>query len=100
MLSKKEMYRYAGDLSQLFYARQYRLGGGRADGMRAVDVKDVYKRQPVYDMEKTKPTEQIMMQLYPEIYSCIGCNACTKACTQELKVMQYIACLLYTSRCV
>ena len=38
MLSKKEMYRYAGDLSQLFYARQYRLVGGRADGMRAVDV--------------------------------------------------------------
>ena len=32
-----------------------------------------------------------MMQLYPEIYSCIGCNACTKACTQELNVMQYIA---------
>ena len=52
--------------------------------------------KPVYDMEKIKPTEQIMMQLYPEIYSCIGCNACTKACTQELKVMQYI-CLLYTS---
>jgi len=45
----------------------------------------------VYDMEKIKPTEQIMMQLYPEIYSCIGCNACTKACTQGLNVMQYIA---------
>ena len=35
--------------------------------------------------------KQIMMQLYPEIYSCIGCNACTKSCTQELNVMQYIA---------
>ena len=45
----------------------------------------------VYDMEKIKPTEQIMMQLYPEIYSCIGCNACTKSCTQGLNVMQYIA---------
>ena len=43
-----------------------------------------------YDMENIKPTEQVMMQLYPEIYSCIGCNACTKACTQELNVMQYI----------
>ena len=32
-----------------------------------------------------------MMELYPEIYSCIGCNACTKACTQDLNVMQYIA---------
>jgi heterodisulfide reductase subunit C len=45
----------------------------------------------VYDINKVKPTEQIMMQLYPEIYSCIGCNACTKSCTQELNVMQYIA---------
>ena len=45
----------------------------------------------VYDINEIKPTEQIMMQLYPEIYSCIGCNACTKSCTQELNVMQYIA---------
>jgi heterodisulfide reductase subunit C len=45
----------------------------------------------VYDVEKIKPTEQIMMQLYPEIYACIGCNACTKSCTQGLNVMQYIA---------
>lgn len=45
----------------------------------------------VYNIEKIKPTEQIMMQLYPEIYSCIGCNACTNSCTQSLNVMQYIA---------
>ncbi len=45
----------------------------------------------VYDINVIKPTQQIMMQLYPEIYSCIGCNACTKSCTQELNVMQYIA---------
>ena len=29
--------------------------------------------------------------LYPEIYACVGCNACTKSCTQSLNVMQYIA---------
>ena len=45
----------------------------------------------LYNIEEVKPTEQLMMQLYPEIYSCIGCNACTKACTQDLNVMQYIA---------
>ncbi len=45
----------------------------------------------VYDIEKVSPTQAIMMQLYPEIYSCIGCNACTKSCTQGLNVMQYIA---------
>ena len=45
----------------------------------------------VYDIEKIKPSVQIMMQLYPEIYACVGCNACTKSCTQNLNVMQYIA---------
>ena len=48
-----------------------------------------------YKLKDIEPTKQIMMQLYPEIYSCIGCNACTKSCTQELNVMQYIA---YTQR--
>jgi succinate dehydrogenase/fumarate reductase-like Fe-S protein len=45
----------------------------------------------VYDINEIKADAQIMMQLYPEIYSCIGCNACTKSCSQELNVMQYIA---------
>ena len=45
----------------------------------------------VYDMNEIKPEQAVMMQLYPEIYSCIGCNACTNACTQGLNVMQYIA---------
>ena len=45
----------------------------------------------VYDMTKIKVSEMVMMQLYPEIYACIGCNACTKSCTQGLNVMQYIA---------
>ncbi len=45
----------------------------------------------IYDINEIKPDQQVMMQLYPEIYSCIGCNACTKDCTQELNVMQYIA---------
>ena len=43
------------------------------------------------EIEDLKPDQQVMMELYPEIYSCIGCNACTKACTQNLNVMQYIA---------
>lgn len=45
----------------------------------------------VYDINEVKTTEQVMMQLYPEIYACVGCNACTKSCTQKLNVMQYIA---------
>lgn len=44
-----------------------------------------------YDINQIPTDESIMMQLYPEIYSCVGCNACTNACSQGLNVMQYIA---------
>src|SRR5574344_1982428 len=44
-----------------------------------------------YDIEKVSPSQAVMMQLYPEIYASVGCNACTNACTQWLNVMQYIA---------
>lgn len=45
----------------------------------------------VYNIDDITPNEQLMMQLYPEIYSCVGCDACTKACPQDINVMQYIA---------
>jgi succinate dehydrogenase/fumarate reductase-like Fe-S protein len=61
------------------------------DGMYIATLPFFPLVKKVYDINKVAPTEQIMMQLYPEIYACVGCNACTKACTQELNVMQYIA---------
>lgn len=44
-----------------------------------------------FELGKVSPDVSVMMQLYPEIYACVGCNACTKSCTQGLNVMQYIA---------
>ena len=44
----------------------------------------------VYDLRKVKPDQQIMMDLYPEIYSCITCNTCTNTCPQGIDVMHYI----------
>ena len=61
------------------------------DGMYIATLPFFPLVKQVYDIEKVSPTEQIMMQLYPEIYACIGCNACTKSCAQKLNVMQYIA---------
>lgn len=45
---------------------------------------------PPYDINKVKPDQRIMMDLYPEIYSCVSCNTCTNTCTQGLDVMGYI----------
>ena len=85
-------------------ATVYRIKGERelkvALACQTTAVNDMYVatlpffplEKQVYDIERVKPDATIMMQLYPELYSCIGCNACTKACAQELNVMQYIAC--------
>lgn len=61
------------------------------EGMYIASIPFYPTDKRTYDIEDIKPTEKIMMELYPEIYSCIGCNACTNACTQGLNVMQYIA---------
>ena len=61
------------------------------DGMYVAALPFFPLVKQVYDIDRISPTQQAMMQLYPEIYSCIGCNACTKSCTQDLNVMQYIA---------
>lgn len=44
-----------------------------------------------YNVDELSRDENIVGHLYPEIYSCIGCNTCTKGCPQGLNVMQYIA---------
>ena len=61
------------------------------EGMCVASIPFFPTDKRTYTIEELKPDVQVMMQLYPEIYSCIGCNACTKACTQDLPVMQYIA---------
>ena len=61
------------------------------EGMYIAQIPFFPTDKRTYDINELKPDENLMMQIYPEIYSCIGCNACTKACTQKLNVMQYIA---------
>ena len=54
-----------------------------------IDSFPINKR--TFNIEEIKASDNIVGQLYPEIFSCIGCNACTKGCPQSLNVMQYIA---------
>ena len=61
------------------------------EGMYVASIPFFPTDKRTYEINDIRPNQQVMMELYPEIYSCIGCNACTKACTQGLNVMQYIA---------
>jgi formate hydrogenlyase subunit 6/NADH:ubiquinone oxidoreductase subunit I len=47
-------------------------------------------QRPVYDLDELKANVQTFQKLYPEIFRCVACNTCTKACPQDLEVMDYI----------
>lgn len=47
-------------------------------------------QKPIYDIRKLRPDVTAFQKLYPEVFRCVACNTCTKACPQELEVMDYI----------
>ena len=47
-----------------------------------------------YCLEALSPEGEAILDLYPEITRCFGCNTCTKACPQELDVLNYMAAAL------
>lgn len=61
------------------------------EGMYIAALPSFPLAKAVYNINDIPHDKTVMMQLYPEIYACIGCNACTKACPQGLNVMKYIA---------
>ncbi len=44
-----------------------------------------------YNVEELKANGEQIIELYPEITKCLGCNSCTNVCPQNLKVMKYIS---------
>jgi len=82
------VYRIKGD---------YRLRIGLA--CQAVVEPEMYLAQipffpaekAIYDIEELKPTPEQLFQIYPEILRCLSCGTCTKACPQEIDVMDYMA---------
>jgi len=51
-------------------------------------------QRPYYDLPSLQPTGQAILELYPELLRCYGCNTCTKACPQELDVLSYVSAAL------
>jgi heterodisulfide reductase subunit C len=48
----------------------------------------------VYDIEEMKPDGKSLMEAYPELAKCMGCNTCTKSCPMDIPVMEYISAAL------
>jgi succinate dehydrogenase/fumarate reductase-like Fe-S protein len=43
-----------------------------------------------YNLDELIPSDNILVQMYPEVARCVSCNTCTKACPQTLEVMDYV----------
>jgi succinate dehydrogenase/fumarate reductase-like Fe-S protein len=44
-----------------------------------------------YDIEELDGSPESIHALYPELFRCVACNACTKSCPMDVKVMDYIS---------
>jgi ferredoxin len=82
------VYRMTGD-SKLFVALACQTVV--QDGMRLAQIPSFPANKARYDFAALQPEGATLLQVYPELALCKGCNTCTKACPQELEVMEYVA---------
>jgi len=45
----------------------------------------------LYAIKSTPLTDTNVLELYPELLKCMGCNSCTKSCPMDLEVMNFIS---------
>ncbi len=60
------------------------------DGMYLVNLPFVPATKSQYLIEELEPDATTLLSIYPEIARCVACNTCTKACPQDIEVMNYI----------
>ncbi len=60
------------------------------DGMRLAQIPSFPANKTRYDFATLDADGSHLLEMYPELGLCKGCNTCTKACPQELQVMDYV----------
>lgn len=74
----------------------YKLQGALAcqkiveDGMYIAQIPFSPSEKKTYDIEELQPEASTFLEYYPEIARCLSCNTCTKACPQDIQVMDYV----------
>ncbi len=64
------------------------------EGMRLSQIVSFPANRSHYDFASLRADGATLLSIYPELELCKGCNTCTKACPQELEVMDYVAAAL------
>lgn len=60
------------------------------DGMYLTQLPFTPADREPFDLENLVDKENPLLEMYPEIARCVSCNTCTKACPQDLEVMDFI----------
>lgn len=60
------------------------------DGMYIAQLPFVPAQKATYNIDKLEPVVGIFQELYPENFKCVSCNTCSKACPQDIEVMDYV----------
>ncbi len=60
------------------------------DGMYIAQIPFSPAEKKSYDIDDLKPEASTFLEQYPEIARCLACNTCTKACPQDLQVMDIV----------
>ena len=77
-------------------AGEYRLETALAcqtrveDGMCLVQIPFSPAETASYDVATEEYAYSVFSKHYPEVARCVSCNTCTKACPQDLEVMDYV----------
>jgi Fe-S oxidoreductase len=74
----------------------YKLQGALAcqkiveDSMYIAQIPFSPAEKKTYDIGVLRPEASTFLEYYPEIARCLSCNTCTKACPQDIQVMDYV----------
>ena len=60
------------------------------EGMVLTQLPFVPADKPEYDINNLVPSANAVLRYFPEVARCLSCNACSKVCPQDIKVMDYI----------
>jgi len=88
---------FCGSCATIYRTKgSYKLQGALAcqkiveDGMYIAQIPFSPAEKRIYDLDELRPEAGTFLEYYPEIARCLSCNTCTKACPQDIMVMDYV----------
>jgi Fe-S oxidoreductase len=88
---------YCGACATIYRIKgSYKLEGALAcqkiveDGMYIAQIPFSPAQKITYDLDEIRPDLSTILEYYPEVSRCLACNTCTKACPQDIMVMDYV----------